>query len=124
MPPRTTARSQWKRLTLAEKKAHLVARSTPAERQLMALLDAEPLLAGRYEHQACVAGYFPDFAFAHCRLIVELDGSVHVGRAARRKDSRRSARLRAAGWRVIRFWNADLREPKAVMKAILLATRS
>ena len=66
----------------------------------------------------------PDFAFAHCRLIVELDGACHAGRAARRKDAKRSARLRASGWRIIRFWNSELRAPTVVMKAILTATRA
>lgn len=122
-----TARSEgagkWKRLSVDQKQLLLREKATPAELKLIELLDAHPATAGKYVHQASIAGYFPDFAFAHCRLIVELDGACHRGRSARRHDARRSARLRAAGWRVIRFWNSELRAPAAVMKTILLSIR-
>jgi very-short-patch-repair endonuclease len=87
------------------------------------MLDAHPLTAGRYIHQAAIAGYFPDFSFRHCKLIVELDGACHRGRTAVAADKRRTARLRQKGWRVIRFWNSELRSPATVMKNILTAIR-
>lgn len=127
LPPTTKSpseRSKWRTLSLSEKQSQLRSRATPAELRLIELLDAHPLTAGRYVHQASICGYFPDFAFAHSRLIIELDGACHRGRSARRHDARRSARLRAAGWRVIRFWNSELRSPAAVMKTILLSIRS
>jgi very-short-patch-repair endonuclease len=49
------------------------------------MLDSHPATAGRYEHQASVCGYFPDFSFPHSRVIVELDGACHVGKVARRR---------------------------------------
>lgn len=121
---RSTEKASWRKLSTSAKQARLRAKATPAELVLKGMLDAHPATAGRYVHQASVSGYFPDFAFAHCRLIVELDGACHSGRSARRRDSKRSARLRAAGWRVIRFWNSELRSPAAVMKTIVLATRA
>jgi very-short-patch-repair endonuclease len=119
-----STRAEWKRLTTSQKQRILRDRATAAELTLKNMLDAHPLTAGKFVHQASVAGYFPDFAFAHAKLIIELDGAVHAGRAARRKDSKRSARLRSKGWRVIRFWNSELRSPAVVMKAILVAIRS
>jgi very-short-patch-repair endonuclease len=97
--------------------------ATPEELILKGMLDSHPLTAGRYTHQAAIAGYFPDFSFPHCRLIIELDGACHRGRAARMADARRTAKLRVKGWKVIRFWNSELRSPTVVMKAILTAIR-
>jgi len=39
-------------------------------------------------------------------LVVELDGSQHAERTS--YDGRRDDFLRSAGFRVIRFWNADV----------------
>ena len=87
------------------------------------MLDDHPATAGRYTHQASICGYFPDFSFRHCKLIVEVDGACHRGRVARAADARRTAKLRAKGWRVIRFWNSELKSPAVVMKVILMAIR-
>lgn len=116
-------RSVWGRMSTANKRKHLQSLATPSELQLKAMLDAHPLTTGRYVHQAAIAGYFPDFSFRHCRLIIELDGACHRGRVAQAADKRRSARLRQKGWRVIRFWNSELRSPAVVMKTILVAIR-
>lgn len=110
-------------MSLANKRRHLQSAATPSELRLKQFLDDHPLTANRYTHQASIAGYFPDFSFRHCKLIVEVDGACHKGRAARAADARRTAKLRSKGWRVIRFWNSELKAPLAVMKAILTAIR-
>lgn len=123
MPAKRKPRSVWGRMSTANKRKHLQSLATPSELQLKAMLDAHPLTAGRYIHQAAIAGFFPDFSFRHCRLIIELDGACHRGRTAQAADRRRTAKLKAKGWKVIRFWNSELKSPAAVMKAILLAIR-
>lgn len=41
------------------------------------------------------------------KLINEIDGGQHFENA---KDDARTRKLEAAGWAVIRFWNADVHE--------------
>ena len=100
--------------------------ATESEQRLLAMLDAHPATRGRFEFQAMVCGYYPDFAFHKPKLIIELDGSCHRGAARQRADLRRTMKLERAGWRVVRFWNSDLRRPDDVMHRILLhlASRS
>ena len=62
-----------------------------------------------------------DLAWPEAKLIVEYEGPHHfdVDRAA--MDDARYAALRAAGWRVIRLANADLRDLDAVVARIRAA---
>ncbi len=53
--------------------------------------------------QACVQGYFVDFAFPDIHLAVEADGAVHHGEESRQRDRKRDWILRNAGWTVKRF---------------------
>jgi very-short-patch-repair endonuclease len=72
------------------------------------------------QHQ--IGLFICDFASLDGRLIIELDRSQHVDRAA--YDERRDSFLRSAGFRVLRFWNADVqRELDAVVGAIFEALR-
>jgi len=61
-----------------------------------------------FRRQAPFLGYYLDFVcFAH-RLVVEVDGSQHADEAQGRHDEIRDANLRRAGFRTLRFWNADV----------------
>ncbi|MFZ0404059.1 MAG: DUF559 domain-containing protein, partial [Pseudolabrys sp.] len=52
------------------------------------------------------------------RLVVEADGGQHDPAT----DAARTARIAAAGWRVVRFWNNEvLANPEGVVLAILTA---
>jgi very-short-patch-repair endonuclease len=42
------------------------------------------------------------------RLAVEIDGATHGTVDERRHDEARTRYLEGQGWRVIRFWNADV----------------
>ena len=55
--------------------------------------------------QAPIGPYYADFVCRACRLVVELDGSQHADSAY---DDKRDAILIALGYRVLRFWNADV----------------
>ncbi len=52
--------------------------------------------------------YIVDFICLDKRLVIELDGSQHGDNAQRRHDERRDAWLESVGFRVVRYWNADI----------------
>jgi CTP:molybdopterin cytidylyltransferase MocA/very-short-patch-repair endonuclease len=81
---------------------------TPAENTLWGLLRNRKLDGLKFRRQHPVAGFVADFACPEATLIVELDGGIHDRLEARDRDQDRTRRLQAAGWRVIRFKNADV----------------
>jgi len=93
-----------------------------AEQQLWQLL--RPLRAHgfHFTRQLPAGPYFLDFACRSARLAIELDGGQHAGQVD--YDRRRTAWLEAAGWRVVRLWNADvLADPARAAEAILAVLR-
>ncbi len=62
--------------------------------------------------------YVVDFANLEHKLIVELDGDSHIGKAD--EDRSRQSTLERAGYKVLRFGNDDvLRDEEAVVTMIL-----
>ena len=61
-----------------------------------------------FRRQVPFRNYILDFAEHRARLVIELDGSQHARR--KEQDERRDALLVSEGYRVLRFWNADLTE--------------
>jgi very-short-patch-repair endonuclease len=62
----------------------------------------------KFEPQYVVEGYIADFASESLKLLIEIDGKIHLRKDIKRKDALRTRRLRKAGWTVIRFKNADV----------------
>jgi very-short-patch-repair endonuclease len=83
----------------------LRAASTEAERKLWYRLRDRRLGGTKFVRQAPVGPYYADFVCRACKLIVEVDGSQHADGA---HDGKRDAILIALGYRVLRFWNADV----------------
>lgn len=110
------------RMTPRQREYQLLLRlkATPSEQLLQSMLDTHPLTRGRFEFQAHVCGFFPDFACHAAKLIVELDGACHSNPKSKHADERRSAKLARAGWAVIRFWNGELRRPDTVLDRIVM----
>ncbi len=91
-----------------------------AERRLVRLIDAAGL--PRPEKNLVVAGIRPDFVWPAERLIVEIDGvRGHDHGAGFARDRRRDQTLIAAGWRVVRFTAAQLRDEPLAVAAMLAA---
>jgi len=71
----------------------------------------------RFTRQLPVGPDILDFACRSVKLGIELDGGQHAESA---RDEKRTAFLESLGWRMIRFWNNDVREnPDGVAEAIL-----
>jgi very-short-patch-repair endonuclease len=91
---------------------------TMAEAAMWDLLRDRRLGGFKFRRQMPVGPYVADFCCPALRLIVELDGGVHVLRTD--SDDARDAWLKAkAGFTVLRFDNeAVLRNPGVVMEAV------
>ena len=78
---------------------------TEAEKKLWQVLRARQFLGLKFRRQSPVAGSVADFLCEELRIIVEADGGQHTDSPT---DGDRTARLQAAGYHVIRYWNNDI----------------
>lgn len=91
---------------------------TSDENRLWYLLRAKRFYGYKFKRQMPIGPYIVDFACFRGRLIVELDGGQHADDVG--YDDKRTKYLNARGWRVIRFWNNELRiNEEAVLMRIL-----
>jgi very-short-patch-repair endonuclease len=60
----------------------------------------------RFRRQDPIEEFVVDFSCPAARLVVEVDGPRHEGRTE--LDELRDARLRALGYRTMRFWSDDV----------------
>ncbi|MGE5190873.1 MAG: endonuclease domain-containing protein [Deltaproteobacteria bacterium] len=94
--------------------------STVLERVLWGLLQAGRLRGLKFRRQHPVGPFFADFYCHNCKLVVELDGTSHDGRAD--ADRRREAYLRKCGLSVLRISNDNvMNNLEGVAKMILRA---
>ena len=82
--------------------------ATEAELRLWRRLSARQLAGVRFNRQFPIGPFICDFVSRGAKLIVEVDGGQHAAQAE--ADARRTAYLKAQGYRVIRFWNNDVLE--------------
>jgi very-short-patch-repair endonuclease len=93
--------------------------STFPERRLWGCLRGGRLCGLKFRRQFCVGPYVVDFYCHAKRLVIELDGDSHIGRA--RYDLAREAYLQSQGLTVFRVGNDDvLRDLETVLRGILL----
>lgn len=79
--------------------------ATVEERRLWQALHQDALGAA-FRRQHPIPPHVADFACLEARLVVEVDGGQH-GDA---RDAARDKAMAAAGWRVLRYWNNEVRE--------------
>jgi very-short-patch-repair endonuclease len=90
---------------------------TDSERKLWSCLRLEQL-GVKFRRQHPLGNYIADFACLAPKLIIELDGSQHVGREI--YDSNRDAYMRGQGYAVLRFaTNEPLINLEGVLTVIL-----
>lgn len=78
---------------------------TPAEAFLWTHLKSRKLAGRRFNRQFSIENYIADFYCHQERLVIELDGQVHMNPIAQEKDRLRTARLNELGYTVVRFEN-------------------
>jgi very-short-patch-repair endonuclease len=76
---------------------------TPAEEYLWQALKSKQLNGLRFRSQHPVGNFILDFYCPSCKLVVEVDGSIHDDRQDR--DLARTQALEAYGYFVLRFTN-------------------
>ena len=82
---------------------------TPAEKSLWAQLANRRLTGVKCRRQQPIGDYIVDFVCFEHKLVIEVDGGQHDEAASRADDEQRTAWLERRGYRVIRFWNSDVR---------------
>jgi len=82
--------------------------TTPAECILWQKLRGRQMLGLRFRRQEPVGPFIADFLCVATRLIIELDGTSHEGKAE--PDVRRQRYFESQGWTVLRFYKTLLRD--------------
>ena len=82
---------------------------TPAERKLWWHLREARFAGSHFRRQATIGNYFVDFCCHTSRLVIEVDGDSHAEGRGIVADARRTEFLQSRGYRVLRFWNNDVR---------------
>ena len=76
----------------------------------------------KFARQMPVGPYFADFLCRELKLVIELDGHSHDSRSE--QDAGRDRWMRAEGYRVLRFTNAEVSENvDGVLAEILTVVR-
>ena len=79
---------------------------TPAEEKLWQYLRAHRMGDVHFRNQHAIGNYIVDFCAPRRKLIIELDGSQHLGQQD--YDAERTKYLELRGYQVLRFWNHDV----------------
>jgi very-short-patch-repair endonuclease len=96
---------------------------TDAERLLWSKLRRRQLGGFKFRRQRPIGPYICNFVCVETQVIVELDGLQHLDES--KYDARRDAILTSNGYRVLRFWNADvLYRTESVLETIFAAMES
>jgi very-short-patch-repair endonuclease len=105
--------------TLLDRARHMRTNPTEAERRLWSILRNKRLAEYKFKRQQVIGRHIVDFVNFERKLVIEADGSQHVGSET---DERRTAWLESQGFRVLRFFNDDiLARTDQVADAIWLA---
>lgn len=76
---------------------------TPAEALLWVGLRGRRLAGLKFRRQHPIGRFYADFCCVERRLVVEVDGPVHLG--LEQRDAERTEMLACHGYRVVRFTN-------------------
>jgi very-short-patch-repair endonuclease len=104
---------------LKHKARELRKNMTESERALWLRLRGKQLLGIQFYRQKPIGDYIVDFFAPSTKLVVEVDGSQHMGGNHAEKDKRRDKYLASVGLRVLRFDSREvIKETDAVVEVI------
>jgi very-short-patch-repair endonuclease len=83
--------------------------STKEERILWKRIRDRQFEGFKFRRQHPIEGFIVDFVCIEKWLIIELDGGHHGFDEERKYDEARDGKLRAAGYRILRFQNRDVK---------------
>jgi 5-methyltetrahydrofolate--homocysteine methyltransferase len=102
---------------MKERARFLRKNQTPAENALWYALRNRKFYGFKFLRQHPAANYILDFVCLEKKLVVEIDGEVHLHQ--QEYDIARDDYLNSAGFKVIRFWNHQIfQERDKVLKQI------
>ncbi len=92
---------------------------TEAESKLWSLLRKKQVGGKRFRRQHPVKTFIVDFYCHECKLVVEVDGSIHKLEGQKEYDNGRTYELEQLGLKVVRFTNNQvLQQPEKVIELI------
>jgi len=104
---------------LKDKARQLRKHVTDSEAALWSRVRNKQLLGIQFYRQKPIGNYIVDFFAPRARLVVEVDGSQHLGGDHAVKDRRRDGYMVSLGLKVLRFNSREvLEEQDAVVEAI------
>lgn len=96
--------------------------STSAECILWKALQKRKLAGRKFRRQQSIENYIVDFYCPREKLVIELDGAYHSQKKTLEYDQRRTEKLEALGYKVLRFKNKFVFQSlNLVLKAIIEA---
>jgi very-short-patch-repair endonuclease len=93
-----------------ERAKQLRSNTTEPEQALWRALKNIPVYGSHFRRQVPIGPYVAEFACLKARLTIELDDGHHSQDDVAIKDEHRTRWLESEGYRVVRFWNAELTE--------------
>jgi very-short-patch-repair endonuclease len=78
---------------------------TNEEQKVWQALRASGLMNFKFRRQVPIDDFIVDFVCFEQKLIIEIDGGQHLDN---KKDLIRDAKLKALGYRMLRFWNNEI----------------
>ena len=90
---------------LVERRKELRNNSTSAEAALWKSLQRNQLEGRKFRRQHSIDNYIVDFYCPSEKLIIELDGAVHLDFVNSNYDYEREQKLKSLGFKVLRFEN-------------------
>ncbi len=94
--------------SLLEIRRNLRKQATEAETVLWEVLRNGKLNGVKFKRQHSIGNYIVDFYCASARLIIELDGKVHLEKNQKEKDQLRDENLIDMEFKVLRFTNDEV----------------
>lgn len=94
-------------LKLKDRRIDLRNKQTSQEILLWSRLRREQL-GFKFRRQHSIGGYITDFYCPVKKLVVEIDGSQHLGKEAKEYDDARSSYFEGLDIKVLRFTNAEI----------------